>query len=207
MREVVVDLGEVDARQQRQEPDGDDARTAAGGSGRSDQRPSQLQAAVICDAGLERARGRSPLRSRPTLYSIAVIVSSVRVSSRSLVITRSSTVQMPSTRSSAARRSAFSRSLRRLKTSRLDDDEVVLADELTTRGIVRPRILGARLEPPRRVARAVGRRPRRVRRRERVGVVRDVAAADVLVAQVAADEALLLLLAPAMRRTRPSAGR
>ena len=75
------------------------------------------------------------------------------------------------------------------------DDERSLEDEADRARELGVRILRPRLEQPRRMARAVGRRPGGVVGGEGVGVVGDVAAADVFVAQVAADEALLLFLA------------
>ena len=75
-----------------------------------------------------------------------------------------------------------------------DHDEGVLQHEWRRRaGTRRSASLRRRLEPPGGTRRpAAGRRPRRVlRRRPDVGVLVELAAADVLVGEVAADEALL----------------
>ncbi len=73
------------------------------------------------------------------------------------------------------------------------DHEVVLADEGDDARIQRIGLLRARFELIRRMGAAVGVGERGVRVEQRVGVVVERAAADVLVGEVGADEALLTL--------------
>ncbi len=78
-----------------------------------------------------------------------------------------------------------------------DDHEVVLADGRDHLRIGRVGVLGLRLEPPRRVAGAGGVGPAPAPAAafgdQRIGVVLEGATADVLVGEIAADEALLAL--------------
>ena len=75
-----------------------------------------------------------------------------------------------------------------------DDEEAVLEDERDDAGELRGGVLVLRLEAPRGTRRAARRRPRRVLAvgtGKAVGVVLELAAADVFVGEVAADEAVL----------------
>ena len=146
--DVVVDVREVEERGKGEKTDHDE---------RAERMPPteddiRQPLAHLTFSSCRREKSSSV---RPVLYRIDVVASSVFVFCRSLTTTRSSTVQMPSTRSSRLTSKTFARSLRWLKMSAWTMMKRSFSTRLSVRGKSALRVLRARFQRPRFLAGSV----------------------------------------------------